>query len=162
MFLMFQQAIAKLRLKLRVLEVNNSSLAGRSTPAPTLFLMLCTSCLGVKIKDGLRNEGTAWEWVFRGEHPQPIAQVFDSTLETHSGAVKSPVLWGAWLQSFPVAPVGAVQRPWAPSGVAAEPWSGLQLAGPCRCSGILQEHVQESPRCFHCFWRTLQNLRHLF
>ena len=66
MILMFQQAIAKLRLKLRVLEVNNSSLPGRSTPTPTLCLMPCSSYLGVKIKDGLRNEGTAWEWVFRG------------------------------------------------------------------------------------------------
>lgn len=72
MILMFQQAIAKLRLKLRVLEVNNSSLAGRSTPAPTLSLVPCTSYLGVKIKDGLRNEGTAWEWVFRGPYSPGI------------------------------------------------------------------------------------------
>lgn len=66
MILMFQQAIAKLRLKLRALEVNNNSLPGRSTSAPMLFLMPCLSYLRVKIKDGLRNEGTAWEWVFRG------------------------------------------------------------------------------------------------
>lgn len=67
MFLIFQQVIAKLRLKLRVLEVNSISLPGCSTPspAPMLFLMPCTSHHGVRIKDGLRGEGKAWGWVFR-------------------------------------------------------------------------------------------------
>lgn len=78
MILMFQQAIAKLRLKLRALEVNNNSLPGRSTSAPMLFLMPCLSYLRVKIKDGSGMKAQ----LGNGSSGDPIAQVFDTTFET--------------------------------------------------------------------------------
>ena len=70
-----------------------------------------------------------------GSSGDPIAQVFDSTLETYSGAVKSPVAVGCLALELYYGSCGSCIE--AMGALAAEPWSGLQLLGSYRCSGIL-------------------------
>lgn len=91
MFLIFQQAIAKLRLKLRILEVNSCLLPRRSTPspAPTLFL---TPWGG--------NQRWAAGWGGTAQHGDgsavnSSAQALGSALQAYSRAVRSPATVGS-------------------------------------------------------------------
>lgn len=149
MFLIFQQAVAKLRLKLRALEVNNSSLPWPPTPAPApapkrscLFLTTDTSSCRVRSEGGLG---------VMAQHG-----VLGSALEVYSEAVITSSCGFTGSRALLWLSVRTVQRPKVPTGAAVEPWSVLWLLGSIqggtayRYNGILQERMSESTRClFH-------------